>query len=79
MTKTVCGKVFGKIIELDEDIGIADGEEVEVIVKPSERRRSCGDGIRRSAGVAADEPDFDEAFDQVARDRKAATFRGDQS
>ena len=33
MTKTVHGKVHGKTIELDEDLGVADGQEVEVQVK----------------------------------------------
>jgi hypothetical protein len=34
-----------------------------------------GEGIRKSAGAAAGVPGFDEAFEQVQRDRKAARFR----
>ena len=30
MTKTVHGKVHGKTIELDEDPGVAEGQEVEI-------------------------------------------------
>ena len=30
MTKTLRGKVRGKTIELDEDLGVVDGQEVEV-------------------------------------------------
>jgi hypothetical protein len=30
MTKTMHGKVHGRIIELDEDPGVAEGQEVEV-------------------------------------------------
>jgi hypothetical protein len=33
MTKTLHGKVHGKTIELDEDPGVADGQEVEVQMK----------------------------------------------
>jgi hypothetical protein len=33
MTKTVHGKVHGKTIELDEDLGVAEGQEVEVQVR----------------------------------------------
>ncbi len=33
MTKTLHGKVHGKTIELDEDLGVAEGQEVEVQVK----------------------------------------------
>ena len=30
MTKTINGKIHGKTIELDEDLGVADGQEVQV-------------------------------------------------
>ena len=33
MTKTLHGKVRGKTIELDEDPGVAEGQEVEVLMK----------------------------------------------
>ena len=33
MTKTLHGKVHGKTIELDEDPGVAEGQEVEVQMK----------------------------------------------
>jgi hypothetical protein len=33
MTKTIHGTIHGKTIELDEDLGVADGQEVEVQVK----------------------------------------------
>ena len=34
MTKTVHGVVHGKMIELREDLGVAEGQEVELQVKP---------------------------------------------
>jgi len=33
MTRTLHGKVHGRTIELDEDLGVAEGQEVEVQVK----------------------------------------------
>ncbi len=33
MTKTLHGRVYGRTIELDEDLGVAEGQEVEVQVK----------------------------------------------
>lgn len=33
MTKTLRGKVHGKTIELEESLGVAEGQEVEVQVK----------------------------------------------
>jgi hypothetical protein len=33
MTKTLHGKVHGRTIELDEDPGVADGQEVEIQIK----------------------------------------------
>jgi len=32
MTNTLHGKVHGKTIELDEDLGVVDGQEVEIQV-----------------------------------------------
>lgn len=75
MTKTFHGKVHGQTIHIDEDLNIADGEEVEVVVKPTKAPRVWGDCIRRSAGAAADLPEFDDAFAQIESDRKAAQFR----
>ena len=33
MSKTLHGKVHGRTIQLDEDPGVAEGQEVEVVVK----------------------------------------------
>jgi len=33
MTKTIHGKVHGKTIELDEDPGLSDGQEVDVQIR----------------------------------------------
>lgn len=75
MTHTTHGRIRGKMIEIDNDLGVPDGQEVEVVVRPMESCMSWGDGIRRSAGAAADVDDFDEVYAQIERERKAARFR----
>jgi hypothetical protein len=39
MTRTMHGKVHGRTIELDEDLGLADGQEVEIQVKTNESKK----------------------------------------
>ena len=79
MTRTIHGRLRGRTIELEEDVGLADGAEVEVLVQPAKRRQEWGEGIKRAAGVAADTSDFDEVFEQIAKERRTATFRGESS
>jgi hypothetical protein len=40
MLKTIHGKVHGKMIELDEDLGIAEDQDVEVQVKIVEPKKT---------------------------------------
>ena len=75
MVRQVQGVIHGKTIELDQDPGIAEGQRVDVQVRVSSTAQPWGEGILRSAGIAADVPGFDEAFEQVQRDRESATMR----
>ena len=52
MTKTIHGRIHGKTIELDEDLGVAAGQEVEVQVTVVQTARKWGEGILRTAGVS---------------------------
>jgi hypothetical protein len=70
MTKTIHGKVHGKTIELDEDIGVADGQKVEVQIKLIPTARPWGEGILRTAGALADDPYWDAIMEEVHRSRK---------
>ncbi len=54
-TTALRGVVHGKIIELDEEVGLPDGQAVTVSVQPVGRRLPPGEGIRRSAGAWADD------------------------
>jgi hypothetical protein len=75
MVKQIQGVIHGKTIEMDQDPGIAEGQRVDVKVRVSSTAGRWGEGILRSAGIAAEAPGFDEAFEQVQRDRELATMR----
>jgi hypothetical protein len=71
MTKTIRGKVHGKTIELDEDPGVAEGQEVEVQVRViSKTPRKPGEGFLRTEGVLADDPYWDDIMEEIYQERK---------
>ena len=70
MTKTVHGTVHGRTIELNEDLGVAEGQQVEIRVKLMPPARNWGEGIVRSAGGWADHPEMDAIMDKIHQDRK---------
>lgn len=72
MTKRIHGTVRGNTIELDDAPGIADGQRVEVVLTVEPPGRRWGEGILRSAGVAANSPEFDRVFEQIEKDRGRA-------
>lgn len=75
MAKAILGKVHGRTITLDEDPGIADGQEVNVVVTVVRPQQQWGEGIKRSAGAAATTADFDAIFEQIQEERIATRFR----
>ena len=70
MSTVIHGVVHGNTIELKEPPGVPDGQEVEVFVRPVEPGRSWGEGILRSAGALADDPDWDRIMAEIQRERK---------
>lgn len=63
------GVVRGKLIELDEETGLPDGQAVSIRVLPA---TSPGDGIRRSAGAWTDGgEELDEWLAAMRRSRQA--------
>ncbi len=51
MTKILHGKINGRTIELDEDPGLAPGQQVEVQVNAVRPPQKWGEGILRCAGA----------------------------
>jgi hypothetical protein len=77
MTKIVHGKVHGKTIELDEDLGVAEGQEVEVQVKVVAHTKQWGEGLRRCAGALANDwtEEDDRILEAIHQERKWDTRR----
>jgi len=71
MTKTMHGIVHGRSIELDEDLGVADGQEVEVQVTViSKKPRKPGEGFLRTEGALADDTEWDAIMEEIYQARK---------
>jgi hypothetical protein len=77
MIKAIHGKVHGKSIDLDDDLGLPDGQEVEVQVRVVPSPKQWGDGLRRCAGALANEwtAEDDWVLKQIYEDRKRDTRR----
>jgi hypothetical protein len=66
------------LIELDQEVGIPDGQEVTVAIELTssvQKSEPWGEGLRRCAGALADIPGLDDDMDQILRERKTARFR----
>jgi hypothetical protein len=60
MNQTVLGTIQGDTIKLAHPLSLADGQQVEIVVRAVEKaaeKRPWGEGIRASAGALADEPE----------------------
>jgi hypothetical protein len=72
MTKMIHGKVHGKTIELNEDLGVDEGREVEVtvrIIAPIAGRQP-GEGFLRMEGALADDTEWDAIMQEIYQARK---------
>ena len=69
MTKKLHGTVHGRSIELDEDPGVADGEEVELQIQIATARK-WGEGILPSAGGWVDYPEMDDIMEKIYQERR---------
>jgi hypothetical protein len=86
MTRTLHGRIRGKIIELDEDLGVVDGQEVEVqvtIARPRKRAPGPPPGWRpgvpsKTAGSLAHlcTEEDDRILEEIYQDRKRLDGRG---
>jgi hypothetical protein len=72
MIRSTQGIIHGKRIELVEDLGVAEGQRVEMHVKIISTERQWGDGLRRCAGPLADAwtDEDDRILGEIYRERK---------
>ena len=77
MTRTVHGIVNGRTIELTEELGIPQGQEIEITVRivSSIQTRQTGEGFLRTEGALADDPYWDAIMDEIQQERKNDTRR----
>jgi hypothetical protein len=77
MLKVVDGVVHGGKIELDEPLGLEEGQRVKVRVQPVNQApdERWGDGLRRCAGALADDwtEEDDQILDAIYRGRQTGT------
>jgi hypothetical protein len=75
MVKQIRGKVRGRTIELSEDLGLQDGQEVRVHVTLMPPAATWSEGLRRCAGALADEwtEEDDRILEEIHQDRKRDT------
>jgi hypothetical protein len=67
------GVIHGRMIELEQEPGLPDGQCVAVSVQPlaeKERRLPLGEGIRRSAGGWGDDPEGLDGYLQQLRQQR---------
>jgi hypothetical protein len=80
MSQTILGVIHGKTIELKENPGFSDGQEIEVMLRP---RRDVVEPVptgpeerRTAAGMLAHlPPEVDEELDAIVRERRKGAFR----
>ena len=75
--KSARGVIHGKVIELSEDLGLIEGQEVEVWVEVEPARTTWGEGLLRSAFAVADDSHWDGIMEEIyqarERDRRPQT------
>jgi hypothetical protein len=67
MIRTVHGRIRGTIIELDEDLGVPEGQEVEVeirLLKQAELKKTSRRLGTMQGTVTYMSPDFDAPLDE---------------
>ena len=71
MIRRLHGIAHGKTIELDEDSGVADGQEVEVLITILPANEKSGSGFLRTEGALADDDQWDGIMDEIYQARKS--------
>jgi hypothetical protein len=72
MSRVVQGTVRGQTIALVEDLGLAEGQVVELTIRTiaPPTSRQPGEGFLRTEGALADDPHWDAIMEQIYRERK---------
>ena len=64
------GVIRGRTIELAEDAGLPDGQQVEVVVRAPAKPVDDTSWVARTASALADDPEAFEDLEQILAERK---------
>lgn len=70
--RRVHGIVHGKMIEIEEELGLPDGDRVSIVIEsPQSSQDTWGEGLRRCAGALVDDwtEGDDKILDEIYRSR----------
>ena len=67
--KTMTGVVHGNTIHLDSPPPLAEGAEVEIVIRSARPKRSPGEGFLRTEGALADDQDWDGIMNEIQQSR----------
>lgn len=72
VSRTILGRIHGRVIEFDDDLSSFEGQWVEVTVRDvaSGRLPAGGEGLLRTEGALAEDEEWDAIMDEVHRARK---------
>jgi hypothetical protein len=72
MIRVVQGTIHGQTIALEEDLGLAEGQVVELTIRTiaPPTGRQPGEGFLRTEGALADDPYWDAIMEEVYQERK---------
>jgi hypothetical protein len=75
MVRQIQGVIHGRTVELSEDPGVADGQQVEITIRAVPTPRLWGEGLRRCAGAFAAEwtEEDDRILEEIQQERKRDT------
>lgn len=62
--------IHGRTIELTEDPGVEEGQQVMITIQTIPSSRLWGEGILRTAGALADDPAWDDIMEEIYQARK---------
>ncbi len=71
ITKVFRGVVHGNTIELADNIGLADGEVIEVTVRTiGPPKPPSGEGLLRTEGALANDSEWDAVMEEIQQARR---------
>lgn len=71
MIRILRGRAHGRTIELDEDLDVADGQEVEIEVRAIFKATGApGEGFLRTEGALQDDDEWDGIIAEIHQARK---------